>query len=72
MSIGTDDVAVATHDLPSLLTAEEAARLMRVSRRTIRRWAKSGRLAVTRTTAGNGGKLLIARAAIERILRGGK
>ena len=72
MGIGTDDVLTATAGLPGVLTLREAAGLLRVSERTMRRWINSGRLQAGKTTAGNGGKLLIARAAIERILRGGK
>ncbi len=72
MGIGTDDVADTTAELPGVLTLREAAGLLRVSERTVRRWINSGRLGAGRTTAGRGGKLLIARAAIERILRGGE
>lgn len=69
MSINANDVAATTVQLPPLLTCKEAAVHLRVSTRTIRRWAKSGRLNIGRTTAGRGGKLLIPRTEIARLLR---
>lgn len=44
-----------------ILDAQEAAELLRVSTRTIRRWITVGRLPAARTTPGPGGKLLIKR-----------
>ena len=45
-----------------LLTAAEAAELLRLSTRTIRRWIAEGRLTAFRSHPGNGGRLLLRRA----------
>lgn len=51
-----------TTPLPApILTIREAAELLRVSVRTLRRWALEGRLRVRRTHPGRGGRILIDR-----------
>lgn len=49
-----------------ILTASEAARVLRLSVQTVREWADSGRLPSTRTAAG---WRLFERCDIERIAR---
>lgn len=59
---GTSALAMtATATTRFLLDASEAADLLRVSVRTIRRWVTAGRLPATRTTLASGGKLLVKR-----------
>ncbi len=51
-------------DAPLLLTAGEAAALLRLSTRTIRRWIAEERLHAVRTHPGNGGRLLLRRVDV--------
>lgn len=71
---GTDieDVDVELHGVApveELLTSSEAARMLRVSPKTIHRWAKAGHLHHIMTI---GGHIRIFRTAVERILREGR
>lgn len=47
-----------------LLTIREAANLLRLTTRTIRRWIAEGRLNARRTHPGRGGRLLLDRAEV--------
>ena len=49
---------------PLLLTCAEAAELLRLSTRTIRRWVDEGRLTAFRSHPGIGGRLLLRRADV--------
>lgn len=55
--------------LPALVTVPEAARLLRRSTRALRRWEQLGLLRMVRP---NGGRPLVERAELERILREGR
>jgi excisionase family DNA binding protein len=46
------------------LTPSEAAELLRLTTRTIRRWVSQGRLIAWRTHPGRGGRLLLRRADV--------
>lgn len=50
----------------NILSVHEAADLLRVSPRTIRRWINVGRLPAARTTPGPGGKILLRRTDLLR------
>ncbi len=54
--------------LPRLVTMDEAAGLLRVTRRTLQSWIRSGRLPACKSTPTRKGKVLIPRMAIERLL----
>lgn len=54
--------------LPPILTAAEAADVLRVSRKTVFRWIAAGRMRAGRSAMGGSGKLLIARSELERLL----
>ncbi len=58
----------AVAELPPLIPLKQASELLAVSDRTIRRWASIGRLSVLRTTRARGGKVLIPRFQLERLL----
>lgn len=47
-----------------LLTIREAANLLRLTTRTIRRWIAEGRLNARRTHPGRGGRILLDRAEV--------
>jgi excisionase family DNA binding protein len=51
-----------------LIPLRSAARLLQVDERTVRRWAARGRLTPLKTTARRGGRLLIPRYELERLL----
>lgn len=56
-------------DAPPILTITEAAKLTRLSTRTLRRFASTGRLSVLKA-AGGSARVLVARAAVAELLRG--
>lgn len=58
--------AVPADDEPELLTLPEAAAFLRQSPRTVRKWAKEGKIPVLNHP---GKKLLFERAALLRALR---
>lgn len=49
-----------------LLTCTEAARLLRITAKTVRAWIADGRLTARKTFPGRGGKLLLDRAEVLR------
>jgi len=51
-----------------LIPLRAAARILQVDERTLRRWAARGRLTPLKTTARRGGRLLIPRFELERLL----
>jgi len=53
-------VAVILEKLPAIADTNQIASVLGMSRRTVARWVKSGKLSGTRTAA-RGGRLLIAR-----------
>ncbi len=53
------------HEEQKLTTPEEAARLLKVSRWTIYRWIKEGRLQATKISKGS---LRIFRSSIQRLI----
>ncbi len=57
-------------DVPALLTVAEAAELCRVTERSIYRHIAAGTLPSRKLAAGRGTRTLIAKADIERLLRG--
>jgi excisionase family DNA binding protein len=64
-----EEIVTATcNALPRLLTPAEAALVTRRSTRTVRRWIGAGLL---RTVRPAGGRPLIERAELERLLREG-
>lgn len=63
-----DWVADAVATLPALVTTEEAAGTLRISRRTLARYQASGRLRGVRTDECGSGKVLFPRREIERFL----
>jgi excisionase family DNA binding protein len=52
-----------------LLTPTEAADLLRVRPRTIRKWIDCGRLPAFRTDPGRGGRLRVRRSDLLRVLQ---
>ena len=64
----TDETDETRHTLPRLMRIAEVAHELRRSERTIRSWMASGRLRAVRPC---GGKPMIARAELERVLREG-
>lgn len=58
----------AIRDLPGLLDPDAAADFLGVSRRTLDRWVRSGRLAVVRLTPGGSGRVRVPRAELGRLL----
>ena len=56
-------------DKQRLLTTREAAGVLRVCTRTVRKWVQGGRLVAMRTHAGRGGRLRIVLQEIERFVR---
>ena len=54
--------------LKAMNTIAETAGFFRVDPRTIREWARQGKLKVFRTTMGGSGRVLIAKAEIARVL----
>ena len=56
---------------PAFLTVAQAADLLHVHRRTIRRWIEEGRLDALRTSRKKG-RLLIPRAALDDFLTGAR
>lgn len=56
-------IAVILEKLPAIADTNQIASVLGMSRRTIARWVKSGKLRGTRTAA-RGGRLLIARQAL--------
>jgi excisionase family DNA binding protein len=55
-------------ELPPLLTAEEAASLLRTSRRNLQRWIASGRLRAIAGGVGGSSRVLVPRTEIARFL----
>lgn len=56
-------IAVILEKLPAIADTNQIANVLGMSRRTVARWVKSGKLRGTRTAA-RGGRLLIARQAL--------
>ena len=54
--------------LPELLTAAEAAKALRTSRRNLNRWIASGRLQAVRGGAGGSSRVLVPKAAVAEFL----
>lgn len=55
--------------LPALSTANEAARVLRMSPRNLRRLYTDGRLSVVRARESGSSRVLVPRLSIERYLR---
>lgn len=62
------DALEAVSSLKSMNTIPEAAAFFRVDPRTIRDWARRGRLKVFRTAGGGSGRVLVTKAEIARAL----
>jgi predicted site-specific integrase-resolvase len=62
------DVAATVAGLPAVVSLERTAAFFGVTVRTVRRWARKGRLRVSRTAPGGSGRVLIARVEIARLL----
>ena len=57
---------------PEFITVSEAARILRRSPYTIRRWLREGKLDGSKTTNGSRGQYLIRRAEVDSLLRQGR
>ncbi len=55
-------------ELRPVLTLKEAADTLRVSPRTVKRWAAAGKIRLQRTDPGPGGRLLVLRSEVARVL----
>jgi excisionase family DNA binding protein len=62
------DPATLTEGLPALVPAQRAADFLGVTDRTLRTWARRGRIRVLRTAKGGSGRVLVPRAELERVL----
>lgn len=58
----------AVADLPPLVPLEDVATFFHVDARTVRRWARTGKLHTRRTAPGGSGRVLVARVEIARVL----
>lgn len=58
----------AVAGLAPLVTLEDAAAFFHVTTRTVRRWIRAGKLSACRTAPTGSGRVLIARADVERFL----
>ncbi len=56
-------------ELPVMVPAKDVAGIFGVSRGTIRRWARIGKLATSRATPAGSGRTLVPRAEVLRLLR---
>ena len=54
--------------LPALVPAADAAGLLNVTTRTLRTWARSGRIRVFKTARGGSGRVLVPRDELARLL----
>ena len=59
----------ALYNLPQYVTLSEAARLLRCSTKTLRRWIKRGRLRALRSSAVGSGKFLIEKSELVRLIK---
>ena len=57
---------------PEFITVSEAARILRRSPYTIRRWLREGELDGSKTTSGSKGQYLIRRTEVDSLLRQGR
>lgn len=64
-----DWVEEAVAGLPALLTAKEAAKVLRTTRRTLYRWLAIGRIASVKRPGGDTSSLLIPKASLVAYLR---
>jgi excisionase family DNA binding protein len=62
-------IKVELSELPSLCTAEEAARALRTSSRTIKRMVSRGQLRVAKLAIGGSSRVLVPRVELERVVR---
>ena len=67
--VSIEDLAAdAVSGLPGLVTGTDAARLLNVTRRTLRRWISKGRIRAMRTDEGGQSKLLVPRGELKRFI----
>lgn len=62
-------ITEALADLPPIVTVEEAADVIRTTRRNLYRMVAAGRLHAVKAAEGGSGRLLIPRASLEKYLR---
>lgn len=65
-----DWVDEAVNGLPAILTAEEAAKVLRTTKRTLYRWCAMGRIASVKRPGGEQSAVLIPKSALVAYLRG--
>lgn len=63
-----DPIDESLQDVPPLLTADEAANLLRSSRRQLNRWIAAGHLKAIKCGPQRGNKLLIPKTSIAEFL----
>jgi len=68
MNVATDWIAEVVRELPSLATAEEAARALRTSPRNLRRMIAAGRIVAVRSRDSGSSRVLVPRSAIASYL----
>ncbi|MCC6573207.1 MAG: helix-turn-helix domain-containing protein [Planctomycetes bacterium] len=71
MRLNVNDAKAMLADLPSAATTREVCAVLRVCSRTVRRWLVTGKISGMKTSPGRGGRLLISKASLERLLVGG-
>lgn len=64
-----DWVEAAVAGLPAILTAQEAAKVLRTTKRTIYRWCAMGRIASVKRPGGEQAAVLIPKPALVAYLR---
>lgn len=64
------EILEAVAGLPAVVPAARAAEFLNVDVRTIRRWARTGKVRVLRTDREGSGKVNILRSEIARVLAG--
>jgi excisionase family DNA binding protein len=62
------DVQSIVADLTPLVSAAEAAKFLKISPRTLRRWVNKGKLRVMRTSPTGSGRVLVARTELAALL----
>jgi excisionase family DNA binding protein len=65
-----DWVEATVAGLPALITAEEAATVLRTTKRTLYRWCAMGRIASVKRPGGEQAAVLIPKSALVAYLRG--